>query len=100
MRLAEMTQGDSAQADSWVDEHGDYLYRFALMRVRDPEAAQDLVQETFVAAIRASDRFQGTSSLRSWLAGILKHKIIDYFRERARTVLAADLERDGEREGE
>ena len=43
----------------WVDEHGDVLYRYALERVRKPDVAQDLVQETFLAAVRTHDRFRG-----------------------------------------
>ena len=68
----------------WVDEHGDVLYRYALERVRKPDIAQDLVQETFLAAVRTIDRFRGGSTVRSWLCGILKHKICDYYRKRGR----------------
>src|SRR6266699_294575 len=53
--------------ERWVDEHGDVLYRYALARVRKPEVAQDLVQDTLLAAMRARDRFAGQSSVRSWL---------------------------------
>src|SRR5947208_11236491 len=56
--------------ETWVDEHGDVLYRYALERVRKPEIAQDLVQDTFLAAVRSYDRFAGQSSVRSWLCGI------------------------------
>jgi RNA polymerase sigma-70 factor (ECF subfamily) len=78
--------------DSWVDQHGDCLYRYALMRVRHPEVAEDLVQETLFAAVRTSANFRGTSSERSWLYGILKNKIIDYFRKLAQEVAFTDLE--------
>lgn len=70
--------------ETWVDRYGGYLYRYALSRVRDPSAAEDLVQETFAAALRARDGFRGASSERSWLTGILKHKIVDLFRRNAR----------------
>src|SRR5262249_44796541 len=76
----------------WVDEHGDVLYRYALARVRRPEVAQDLVQETFLAAIRSQDRFGGQSSVRSWLCGILKHKLADYYRKLGRETPFTDLE--------
>ncbi|MDQ3804212.1 MAG: sigma-70 family RNA polymerase sigma factor [Acidobacteriota bacterium] len=69
----------------WVDQHGDYLYRFALLRLRDPSAAEDVVQETLLAALQARGRFAGRGSERTWLTGILKHKIIDHFRRAART---------------
>jgi len=42
----------SVNPDSWVDQHGDFLYRYALLRVRHPEVAEDLVQETLFAAVR------------------------------------------------
>src|SRR5204862_968689 len=57
---------------TWVDEHGDVLYRSALTRVRTPAVAQDLVQETFLAAVRGHEKFAGQSSVRSWLCGFLK----------------------------
>jgi RNA polymerase sigma-70 factor (ECF subfamily) len=64
----------------WVDEHGNYLFAFAYSRVRDEAVAEDLVQETLLSAIKSFADFQGKSSERSWLTGILKEKIIDYFR--------------------
>ncbi|MDH3216147.1 MAG: sigma-70 family RNA polymerase sigma factor [Candidatus Krumholzibacteria bacterium] len=76
---------------SWVDQHGDVLYRFALLRVEDPHVAEDLVQETFISALQGLDRFRGGSQVRTWLVGILKHKIIDYFRRTTREVVSSDL---------
>src|SRR5260370_41763819 len=70
--------------DRWVDEHGDCLFRYALVRVRRREVAEDLVQETLLSAIRSRERFAGQSSERSWLTGILKHKISDHFRKLGR----------------
>ena len=68
----------------WVDRHGDVLYRFALARLRSPELAENAVQETFVAALRARDAFSGRSSERTWLVGILKRKVVDHFRAQSR----------------
>ena len=76
----------------WVDEHGDVLYRYALVRVRKSEIAQDLVQETFFAALRTREKFRGGSSVRSWLCGILKHKLCDYYRKLGRETSFTDLE--------
>lgn len=70
--------------ESWVDEHADYLFRYALPRVRDHHAAEELVQETFLAALRAGESFRSKSSPRTWLVGILRHKIMDVFRARDR----------------
>tara|TARA_R110002049_G_scaffold234002_3_gene407320 strand:- start:4596 stop:5183 length:588 start_codon:yes stop_codon:yes gene_type:complete len=68
--------------DSWVDEHGDVLFRFALARVGKVDVAEELVQETFLAALRAYDQFRGDSQERTWLISILKRKIIDSFRSK------------------
>jgi RNA polymerase sigma-70 factor (ECF subfamily) len=57
-----------------------------MLRVRDRSAAEDLVQETFLAALSARDSFSGNSSESTWLVGILKHKIMDHFRRQAREV--------------
>jgi RNA polymerase sigma-70 factor (ECF subfamily) len=69
----------------WLAEHGDYLYRYALARLRDPHLAEDAVQETLLAALAGSG-FAGQASPRTWLTGILKHKIIDQFRRQQREV--------------
>ncbi len=69
---------------TWLDEHGDYLFRFALKQLRDTSLAEDAVQETLLAALQAIDNYAGESSLRTWLTGILKHKIIDILRKLAR----------------
>lgn len=74
----------------WLNAHGDYLYRFALSRLRDPHQAEDVVQETLLAAIKQAD-FAQQSSPRTWLTGILKHKIIDCMRKQQREVTASDL---------
>ena len=79
-------------AAAWVGEHGDCLYRYALARVRKPEVAEDLVQETFLAAVRGYAKFGGRSTVRSWLCGILKHKIIDHYRKAGRETSFTDLE--------
>lgn len=68
----------------WVELHGDYLFRYALIRVRNTTVAEDLVQETLLAAFQARGRFAGSSSERSWLTGILKHKVLDHFRQMKR----------------
>ena len=75
----------------WVDEHGDHLFRYALNRVRQTDVAEDLVQETFLAALRGRGQFAGGSSERTWLIGILKHKIIDQLRRQSREQPASDL---------
>jgi RNA polymerase sigma-70 factor, ECF subfamily len=75
----------SLDPTDWLGEHGDYLYRYALMRVRDAAAAEDLLQETLLAAMGSYQAHEGRSSERTWLVGIMKHKVVDHFRRLART---------------
>ena len=63
-----------------VDSHGDMLFRYAYARVGRHDIAEDLVQETFIAAHVAVKEFEGRSSVQSWLVGILRHKIVDHHR--------------------
>src|SRR5437660_9593238 len=81
----------ASDPERWVDEHGDVLYRYALVRVRKSEIAQDLVQETFFAALRTREKFRGGSSVRTWLCGILKNKVCDYYRKLGRETSFTDL---------
>ena len=68
-------------------KHRPHLLKFALLQLRNRTQAEDAVQETLLAALEAGDRFAGRSSVRTWLTGILKHKIIDHFRRQSREVL-------------
>jgi RNA polymerase sigma-70 factor (TIGR02943 family) len=74
----------------WVEAHGDYLYNYAFGQVRQHGDAEDLVQETFLAALKARDRFNRQASERTWLVSILRHKICDHFRRKCRERLPAD----------
>jgi RNA polymerase sigma-70 factor (ECF subfamily) len=78
--------------DQWVDLYGDYLFKFALIRLRDPAKAEDAVQETFLAALKGGKSFSGRSAEKSWLAGILKNKIFDYYRKASREISFTDLD--------
>ena len=81
-----------ADPERWVDDHGDCLYRYALLRVRKEELAEDLVQETLLIAVRTHEKFGGRSTERSWLVGILKNKICDYFRKAGRETNFTDMD--------
>ena len=56
------------------------MVRYASMQLRGAEAVEDVVQDTLVAALAAEASYAGRSSLRTWITGILKHKIIDAIR--------------------
>jgi RNA polymerase sigma-70 factor (ECF subfamily) len=76
-----------------------YLLRFASLQLRDAAAAEDAVQEALVAALAGEAGFAGRANLRTWLTGILKHKIVDTIRRQARERPAADLDPEAD-EGE
>jgi RNA polymerase sigma-70 factor (TIGR02943 family) len=71
---------ETLEPQQWVENYADMMYRFTLVRVKDPEAAEELVQATFFAALKSQHTFAGKSSEKTWLFGILKHKTMDYFR--------------------
>jgi RNA polymerase sigma-70 factor (ECF subfamily) len=77
-----------------LEGHRSYLLRFALLQLRDATAAEDAVQETLLAALQAPDSFGGRSAVRTWLVGILKHKIIDHLRRTRREPFVDELSRE------
>jgi len=79
---------------TWVDDHGDFLFRYAVVRLRDETLAEDCVQETMLSAIQAIATYRGRSAERTWLTGILKHKIIDHFRKSVREQPITENETD------
>ncbi len=80
IRQATIPKKQTFDPTIWVENYGDYLYSFAYSRVRNEAVAEDIVQETLLAAIESHDKFSNGSSEKTWLTGILKHKIIDHFR--------------------
>jgi RNA polymerase sigma-70 factor (ECF subfamily) len=83
---------------TWVDAHGDRLFRYALSRIRDERAAEDLIQDTLVTAFKARDKFQGNSTELTWMIGILRNKIFEHLRRQAREVPLDVSEEGDERE--
>ena len=67
-----------------------YLLRYASLQLRDAAAAEDCVQEALLAALTGQASFAGRANLRTWLTGILKHKIVDAIRRQAREPLAQE----------
>src|SRR5580658_9780088 len=78
------TESEPKLSTDWADAHAGYLFNFAIGQVRDAGAAEDLVQETFLAAVKSQGRFNGKSSERTWLVAILRHKICDHLRKSCR----------------
>lgn len=65
----------------WINSYADFLFNYTITRVRDEETAKDLIQETFLSALKAAPKFRGEATERTWLTSILKRKIIDYYRK-------------------
>jgi RNA polymerase sigma-70 factor (ECF subfamily) len=74
----------------WPARYGDALYRYALARLRRSHEAEEVVQETLLAALQMRRQFQGRSQPRTWLIGILKRKILDRLRAAARQAAESD----------
>lgn len=76
--------------------HRNAMLRFARRRIRDESLAEDAVQDALTAALSSRHAFEGRSALRTWLIGILNHKIQDVFRRESRYVRQADAPGDEE----
>ncbi len=74
----------------WVNNYADYLYERAYYKVQDVEVANDIVQETFLAAIKSYEKFEAKSSPKTWLTSILNNKVIDYFRKSSKAFVSLD----------
>lgn len=88
---------DAAAFVSELDSHRRYLLRVARLQLRDPDLAEDVVQDTMLAALKAREGYTGASTIKTWVTGILKHKIVDAIRARQRAPVAmAELDDEGD----
>ncbi|WP_231741855.1 sigma-70 family RNA polymerase sigma factor [Stieleria varia] len=71
--------------EKWVDRYGDALFRYVVSRLQDAELAEELVQQTLLAALANQSQFAGAGSEKGWLMSILKRKLIDHLRSRNRS---------------
>ncbi|MEO8536376.1 MAG: sigma-70 family RNA polymerase sigma factor [Betaproteobacteria bacterium] len=86
---------DAAQFADELDQNRRYLLRVARLQLRDADLAEDVVQDTLLAALGAREGFTGRSSVKTWLTGILKHKIVDAIRRKQRQpVVAASFDEE------
>lgn len=83
MPLIMEKQSSKANPQKWLELYGDMLFQYALPRVNDSVIAEDLVQDTFLSALKGLDGYKGEASEKNWLFTILKNKIIDYYRKKA-----------------
>lgn len=92
--------GPAQRADQplpWAEllSHRAYLLRFAQRRLRDAAQAEDVVQDVFESVLSRRADFAGRAALRSWLTGVLKHKIVDHLRRRRASCSLDDEGEDG-----
>jgi RNA polymerase sigma-70 factor (ECF subfamily) len=78
-----------------LEAHRSYLLRYASLQLRNVAVAEDVVQDTLLAAFTGAQRFAGRSAVRTWLVGILKHKIVDAIRKQIREGAFANAPGDG-----
>ncbi|HMO60951.1 MAG TPA: sigma-70 family RNA polymerase sigma factor [Ferruginibacter sp.] len=73
-----------ARPEQWVKNYADMLFAVALQKTNSREVAEDLVQDTFLSAIKALENYRGEASEKNWLFTILNNKVIDYYRKKGR----------------
>jgi RNA polymerase sigma-70 factor (ECF subfamily) len=84
--VAALTRGDASVFADLVDEYSPGLMRMARMYVRDRAVAEEVVQETWIAVLRGIDRFEGRSSLKTWIYRILMNTAKTRAQREARSV--------------
>ena len=82
---------DFVAPERWLDDFGDYLFKYAIIRLRDVAHAEDVVQETLLSALESQTSYQGDASEKTWLTSILKRKIIDFIRKQVREPTINDI---------
>ncbi|MDF1753293.1 MAG: RNA polymerase sigma factor [Verrucomicrobiales bacterium] len=84
MQINDNTTSHTLNPDNWALEHRQFLIQLAYSKVNDYQIAEDLVQDAFISAWKSRDNFRGECSEKTYLAGILKNKVIDFYRRRGR----------------
>jgi len=79
------TNHQHAKPEEWLELHGDAMFKFAMLRVKNRHLAEDLVQDAIIKGMRGFEKFRGDASLRTWLFQILRNEISGYFRSAKRS---------------
>ncbi len=82
-----MENKHTLNANSWIENYSDALYKYTFLRVNDTGIAEDIVQETFLSAWRNKDNYKGEASEKNWLYTICKNKIIDHYRKKGSNII-------------
>lgn len=89
--VADILRRDRKAMASFVTGHTDALYGYLRHRLAPrADVVDDMVQDVFVAALEGLSQFRGSSTLRSWLMGIARHKVEDFYRRQLRAAESLD----------
>jgi len=90
--MQKLRKGDQEALKTIFNSNFEKLYAFVFYEVgQNRSVAEDIVQETFLSAIKSASKFKGTSQIYTWLAGIAHHKIADYYRHANHDKNTADI---------
>ena len=78
--------------ETWVYQYGDALFSWAISKTKNKELSEDLVQETYIAALKSFESFENRSQPKTWLISILNNKIIDHFRKEKRSPVITNVD--------
>jgi RNA polymerase sigma-70 factor (ECF subfamily) len=92
--VTEILESSMASFEQQIVELRDYMFKFARLQLRNEAWAEDAVSETILAALSKPQAFQSRSQLKTWLIGILKHKVIDLLRQHGREISTTPLDED------
>ncbi len=73
---------DKTEITTWIKTYTKDLYSYTHSKVTHKESAEDIVQNTFLAAWESYQKFEGRSNPKTWLFSILKNKIADFYRQK------------------
>lgn len=85
-------QFNKNDVEKWVNDFTDYLYNWAYYKVKNIHIAEDLVQETFLIALKQINKFEGKSSPKTWLTSILNNLILEYYRQKIKNNSKVDAD--------
>lgn len=94
-----MKKNNATKSTMELEKHADYLFSFAMLKLKNTALAEDMVQDTLLSALAAQQGFTAQASVRTWLTTILKNKMVDHWRKQGREIAAADLIGDNEEDG-
>lgn len=81
--MSEPNTGNKLEPEKWIERYSDALFSYTFARINKREVAEDLVQETFLSALKGRESFLGNASEKTWLISILKRKVIDHYRKKS-----------------